>query len=286
MTDSAYDIANLATDLVAFSPVALKLAQVIDDKTSSAETIAEIIQQDAALTGSILKLANSPYYGFSQEIAEISDAISRIGTAEVYRIALGVSASKTFRGISETLISIEDFWSHSILCALSAQELMEAFQLTATGSIYAAGLLHDIGELILFANRPELATEALEKCLENYEENDQAVIEKQIFGFTHAEVGQQLAKMWHFPELLQECIAYHHEPELAKKYKHEAELIKMANILAIMIEIETYDIADVPGVDVSTLNRFNEYSIDIVSLCKRIESKHLENKKIILDAMV
>ena len=81
MPETALNIAQLATDLVAFSPVALKLSQVIDDKTSSAETIAEIIKQDVALTTNILRLANSPFYGFSQDISSIVEAVSRVNNA-------------------------------------------------------------------------------------------------------------------------------------------------------------------------------------------------------------
>jgi putative nucleotidyltransferase with HDIG domain len=204
----------------------------------------------------------------------------------VYRIALSVSVSETFQGIPETLISMEDFWSHSLLCAFSAQELTTTFQVRNSGAIYAAGLLHDIGQLVLFANRPEKATEVLERCLDSYEETDQAIVEKEIFGFTHAEVGFELARMWSFPELLQECIAFHHEPESANKYRKQARLINLSNVLAIMIEIQSNDIDDAPAVDNHLRNAFGRELMDIGLVCRRIEERFIESKRIILGAMI
>ena len=286
MPDTALKIAQLATDLVAFSPVALKLSQVIDDKTSSAETISEIIKQDVALTTNILRLANSPFYGFSQDISSIGEAVSRVGTTEVFQLALSISARETFPGIPEKLISMEDFWSHSILCAYASQELITTFNLSTSGSIYAAGLLHDIGQLILFENRPEQATEVLERCLGTYEESDQSDVENEVFGFTHADVGLELARMWNFPPLLQECIAFHHRPNLANKFEHEARIINMSNVLAVLVEIQSHNLNDAFPIDDSLREAFNKNLSDIGAVCRRIEEKYNQNKHVILGAML
>ena len=286
MPDTALKIAQLATDLVAFSPVAIKLSQVIDDKTSSAETISEIIKQDVALTTNILRLANSPFYGFSQDISSIGEAVSRVGTTEVFQLALSISARETFPGIPEKLISMEDFWSHSILCAYASQELITTFNLSTSGSIYAAGLLHDIGQLILFENRPEQATEVLERCLGTYEESDQSDVENEVFGFTHADVGLELARMWNFPPLLQECIAFHHRPNLANKFGHEAQIINMSNVLAVLVEIQSHNLNDAFPIDDSLREAFNKNLSDIGAVCRRIEEKYNQNKHVILGAML
>lgn len=286
MTDNAYDIAHLATDLIAFSPVALKLCEVIDDKASNAKSVSSIIKQDPVLTTNILKLANSLFYGYSQEISDIDEAVNRIGTSEVFRIALSVSTSETFRGIPETLITMSDFWNHSILCAFAAQELADTLNLKASGALYAAGLLHDIGQLILFSNRPKQSVEMLERCLDNYEEVDQCTAEMEIFGFTHAQVGMELAKMWNFPPMLQECIAYHHQPSEAKLYAQESLVIGMANILAVLIEIQSYDLNDLPPIDAGLRKAFNKNMNNIASVCQRIENRYLENKSLVLNTMI
>lgn len=285
MRETALDIANLATELVAFSPVALKLCDLIDDKTSSANSISEVISQDPVLTTKLLKLANSPFCGFSQDIGGIDEAVSRIGTTEVFHMALSVSASETFDGIPETLITMNDFWSHSVLCAYAAQELAQTFKLKKTGVIYAAGLLHDIGQLILFANRPDESTKVLERCVGNYDELDQCSVEREVFGFTHAEIGKELARMWHFPEMLQETIANHHQPHLSKKYSRESLIINMSNILAVLIEVQSHDLNDAPYMDISVKQAFEKNLKDVSSICKRIEGKFLENKSIVLEAM-
>lgn len=286
MTDTPYIIASTAKELVAFSPIALRLCEIFDDESSSSENIALVIQQDAALTTSILKLANSPYYGFSQEISAIDEAVSRIGTREVYNMALSVSAAESFVNIPTTLITMEDFWSHSLLCAFSAQELAEEFQMKASGSIYAAGLLHDIGQLVLYANRPEQSTEVLEICMDSFDVRDQSAVENEIFGFTHEQVGAELAASWNFPVLLKECIEFHHSPEYAQNYRQEVLLIHAANIFSVLIEIQSYELNDGPPMSEEIKKLFIGDSGKIKNICNRIERKYLDNKKIFLDAMV
>lgn len=286
MKDSPYSIATSANELIAFSPIALRLCESIDDEYSNSKSIATVIQQDAALTTSILKLANSPYYGFSQEISAIDEAVSRVGTREVYRMALSVSAAESFVNIPTTLITMEDFWSHSLLCAFSAQELAKEFQIKASGTIYAAGLLHDIGQLVLYANRPEQSTEVLEICMNSIDTKDQSTVENEIFGFTHEQVGAELAKLWNFPNILKECIEFHHTPNNANEFQQQTLLIHTANIFSVLIEIHSYDLDDAPPMDSKIKDLFMADTKKIKYICDRIEKKYLDNKKIFLNAMV
>lgn len=285
MTQTAYEIANSNSELMAFSPVALKLCEVIDDESSNASNIANVIKQDPALAARLLQLANSPFYGFSQEICEIEDAISRIGTTETFRIALSVSISNSFHDIPETLISKKDFWAHSTLCAYAAEELSDLYNIRSKGAIYTAGLLHDIGQLILFANYPDKSLQVLERCIDSHEELDQAEIEYAVFGFTHAQIGYELARKWNFPLMLQECIAYHHSPNEANNYRQEVLTINMSNILAILIEINSTNINDVPCINKNVHEEFNKTLNDITNVCERIEQKFLGAKNIILDSL-
>ncbi len=285
MNETAHDIAKLATELNAFSPVAIKLCDVIDDETSTGKSIADIIQQDPVLTTKLLKLANSPYYGFSQQISEIEDAFSRVGTTELFRMALSVSASETFHGIPETLITMRDFWNHSILCAHSALEIAANFNLKASGALYAAGLLHDIGQLVLFSHRKQQSIEVLERCIDSYEELDQCQVEQEVFGFTHADVGLELARMWNFPPILQACIAHHHDYENATSFQQEVLTINMANILAILTEIRSEKLNDIAPVSDNLRKQFNDNLTDIKAICERVEQSYARNKSIMLDAL-
>ncbi|MFK7793782.1 MAG: HDOD domain-containing protein [Gammaproteobacteria bacterium] len=286
MKDTPYNVASTANELVAFSPIALRLCEIIDDKYSSSKSIGFVIQQDAALSTSILKLANSAFYGFSQEIGAIDEAVSRIGTREIYRMALSVSAAKSFTNIPSTLITMEDFWSHSLLCAFSAQELAQEIQMKPSGAIYAAGLLHDIGQLVLYANRPEKSTEVLEICMNSFDVKDQSIVENEVFGFNHQQVGAELATLWNFPGLLKACIEFHHAPGCAQTYKQEALLIHAANIFSVLIEIESDDLDDAPPMNAQIAKLFVNDTKKVQTICTRIKKKYLDNKRIFLDAMV
>ncbi len=286
MTDTPYKIATMANELIAFSPVAIRLCDIIDDKHTNADSIADVIQQDAALTSTILKLANSPYYGFSQEIAAINEAVSRIGMREVFRMALSVSAADSFANIPTTLITMEDFWNHSLLCAFSAQELAKEFNLKSSGAIYAAGLLHDIGQLVLYSNRPEQSSEVLEQCINSFNTADQSIVEGEIFGFTHEHVGLELANLWNFPPLLRECIQFHHHPENAISYKKEVRLLHASNVFSVLIEIQSHNLDDAPPLEESIRDKFHGKPKKIKNICRRIESKYIENKDIFLNAIL
>jgi putative nucleotidyltransferase with HDIG domain len=144
---------------------------------------------------------------------------------------------------------MDNFWHHSLYCALLARILANKVRKTDPEAVFTAGLLHDIGELVIFNRLPEQAKEALERVLDSGDELPVYQSERQTMGFDHAQVGGELARQWHLPPLLLDCIAYHHDIQQAQLFPLEAAIVHLANILALMAEVDTLDLADVQPID-------------------------------------
>lgn len=249
------DLVKGIGDLVSLPGVAMRISEMVNDTRYSATDIGKVISQDPGLTVHLLKIANSPLYGLSSTIDTVSRAVTVLGTKQIRDLIVATSAIKAFEGIPNKFITMDDFWLHSIGCGLAASELIRK-QRTRTASsqsesIFVAGLLHDIGQLVIFNKLPEQASEILEQSMDDI--NDASIIEfeQQVLGFDHAQVGGELIKEWQLPPLLFECVAFHHQPSLAAECKKEVAIVHIANALSVMAELNTdnRDDADVPPLD-------------------------------------
>lgn len=235
--------------LVTLPDVFIRINQLVEDPNSTTSDISKAVSQDPSFTVRLLRVANSPFYGFSSTIDTVAKAVAVIGTSQIRNLALSMSVARTFAGLPNNLVSMDNFWRHSLYCALIARILGRQARKCDPEALFTAGLLHDIGELIIFNRLPEQAKECLLLVLDHSEEFPVYMAERQIIGFDHAQVGGELARQWHLPPLLEECIAYHHFIGEAQRYPREAALVHLANILALMAEVDTLDTNDVSPID-------------------------------------
>jgi putative nucleotidyltransferase with HDIG domain len=235
--------------IVTLPDVYLRINQLVEDPNSTSSDIAKAANQDAAFTARLLKLANSAHYGFPTSVDTVAKAVTVIGTAQVRNLALSLSVAASFEGLPNNLVSMRNFWKHSLLCALAARHLGKLAGRCDAESLFTAGLLHDIGELIIFNRLPDKSHEVLLAVLDSQQEITVPEAETGILGFDHAEVGSALAKNWRLPVLLQECIAFHHTPARAEKHPREVTLIHIANTLAQLAEIDSLDLDDAPHIE-------------------------------------
>lgn len=235
--------------LVSLPDMYLRINQLVDDPDSSSEDIAKVVSQDPSFTVRLLRVANSSLYGFSSTVDSVPRAVSIIGTNQIRNLALSMSVARSFAGLPNELVSMDNFWYHSLLCALAARHLARAARRCDPDALFTAGLLHDIGELVIFNRLPEKAREALEIVLDSQDEIMVHEAENQVMGFSHAEVGGELARQWNLPPLLEECIAFHHDIEQASRYPRETALVHLANVAALMAEIDSIDPDDVEQIN-------------------------------------
>lgn len=190
--------------------VIVELLHSIDDDDMSLSSLANIIARDQALVVRLLRIANSSFYGMPGRVDSIPDAIAVLGLRAVRTLAAASALSDGFAKASAPGFELEIFWRHSIATALSARALAQHMEL-AEGGAFVAGLLHDIGSLMLACSFPEHTAavaryQAAHGCF--FHEAETAVL-----GMDHARIGGILGERWHFPPLICAAIANHHRPD-------------------------------------------------------------------------
>ncbi len=191
--------------------VVTQLINLVGDPATSARDISQLISADQALTAKILKVANSAFYGFPRKIATVQLAIVVLGFETVKNLGLSVAVLKRFHaGKAHPLFDRQQFWEHAIGCGVAARMLVRKRNRKLEGEAFVAGVLHDIGKLILIEYFPDEFGESLELACDELLTISEA--EMKVIGVTHAEIGGWLAEKWNLPESLVQAITYHHNP--------------------------------------------------------------------------
>lgn len=207
-----------------------QLNEAINDPSSSSSTIGDVISNDSGLSARLLKIANSALYNFPTPIDTISQAVTVIGIEQLRDLALGTSVIELFEGIADDFVSMQSFWCHSISCGIAARVLATYRRESNVERYFVAGLLHDIGRLVMYLKVPDQARDILIQC--KNKSQLLYVAEREVLGFDHSEVGAVLLDLWKLPANLIESVAHHHSPQRCVKYPIEASIVHVANILA------------------------------------------------------
>ena len=230
---ASVDLQSLLTDVKALvSPphIYLKVSELMHAADSSAKDFEEVIHLDPTLTARLLRIANSSFYSFRSKVDTVSRAVAVIGMRDLYSLVIAVSAVQSFSKISNGLVNMDTFWRHSIYCGLIARTLANRCNVLHTERMFVAGLLHDIGSLVIFNRLPEVARDLLLIAQGDEEVLYQA--EKEALGFTHAHVGGVLLDHWQVPPTLYRAVTAHHEPFTVLEGRLEASIVHLANVLA------------------------------------------------------
>ena len=214
----------------------IKINEAVNNPLSSIQDINEIISGDPGLTSRLLRLVNSAFYGFRSKVDTVSRALMMVGTQQIRDLALATSVMSLFKGIPGHLVSMESLWRHSVACGLAAGMLAKVRQSEANGErFFTAGIIHDIGRLLIYKKLPETAKEMLLRCKDSKE--PLYLVEKEVLGFDHSELGRALAQSWNLPPNLEEVLAYHHVPWEAKQYPGETCVVHIADYIAHALQL-------------------------------------------------
>ncbi len=211
-----------------------ELREALNDSDKTFQDLGDIIGFDPALSARLLKIVNSPFYGFPSRIETVSHAISIIGMEQLTDLVLATQVIYQFRGIPNSLFNMEKFWRHSMACGVVARAIAEFRGEKNIERFYLAGILHDIGRLVIFKKEPALARDAFYRSKERQE--NIYLSERDLMGFDHADVGRELLKAWQLPPRLVEAVGCHHEPQTAKEFPVDAAIIHTSDYIVHVLK--------------------------------------------------
>lgn len=213
-----------------------RINEAIMKPSSSSHDIAELISKDTSLAARLLKLVNSAFYGYPSRIDSLARAVSIVGTNQLSMLAFGIDVVSAFKAIPRDYINMDAFWRHSILCGILARLIASQKNIQNTERLFLAGMLHDIGRLIIYHYAPQCAIEILEQACQTGELLIQ--VEEEILGGDHAEIGGQLLQIWRLPQSLEVAVRHHHEPHLSQNGL-ETAIVHVADVAAKALGIGT-----------------------------------------------
>ncbi len=256
--------------------VMTKLSTALEDVNCSINEIAKVLSNDPAISTQILKTVNSPLFAIGgSKVTTLHTAITRLGFREVKNIALSTSVFKMFDGVKSTLFDRKSFWKHCLCVSLASLELgalMRDKRRFPKDELHLAGLIHDIGKIILDAHFADVFEDALKLAmtakLPLYE------AERLILGIDHAELGHLIAEKWNLPPIANAAITYHHEPENApEEFRSIVNIVHMANYIVNTQDLGTGGDLAAPVFKRQVLEALDLNAVDVQSVVKSVAEK-------------
>lgn len=262
-------------DTIPTIPDTLKnLLRVLENPKTSLAEISKFILSDPALTSRVLKMVNSPVYGFPGRISSVNQALLLLGLNVVRGLLLGISVFEAMQK------AMHGLWDHSLGSAIAARIIAQKKSIPEPEEVSVAALLHDIGKVILSLKFPSDYEDVREKV----EKKEMFIFEaeKEIFGITHANAGAWIAQKWSFPHNLIEIIEYHHRPEFSKTVPVHTAIVHIADILARARGFGFAGDNFVPSINPKAWDRLNLSEIDIKEIFTQMEDSLCESDNLML----
>lgn len=234
--------------------VMIELIQALNDEDVDLRTLGKIISKDPSMTMNVLKIANSAFYGLPSKVTTIDQAMRMLGINEITSLCISCSASKSLKapkGVNT--VDLRQFWRHSVATGVIGKILCAKLNIGRLDSLYLAGLVHDVGKVVLDRFRHDVYHEIVDLT---YAENIPILeAEKRIMGASHDSVGGWLMEKWHLPQLFKEVAEYHHSvAEAPEKNRLLVAVISAADQLA---RVKGYGFGgDMNGVDFPETDAF------------------------------
>ncbi len=224
--------------------VAAKLLAIASKEETTMSDIANLVSMDVALSAKILKVVNSTFYSFPSRIGSIHQAVSVLGTNAVRSLVLSFSLLNIKTRDRDDPFDYKEFWNRSLTAGVSAKLIMSKIKPADPEEIFIAGMMHNIGEMILARTCPELYRQVHRQA----EGDDDRLleIEQKTLGASHAFFGAKVIQRWGLPESLVVPVAYHHDPEKYPGKKKELALstrvVYLSSLLSRMFYAERPDL--------------------------------------------
>jgi len=274
MALNAERVVNNVLKVAALPAVAVKFNEAIKNPLTSNHELDKIVSEDAALASKLLMISNSALFNFPSEIDTIEKAITVVGHKQLNELILSCSVVSMFKDIPQDVIDMEQFWRHSIAVATTARILAAARREQNKEKFFTAGLLHDIGKLIMFSEIPKYAKEVINNCSET--NTLMHIAEKNILGFDHAKLGALLLAKWNLPTEIVTAVAHHHTPSTSRGDIVTASIIHIADIITHSLKFGSSGECFVPALNEKAWDALN---LDIDCLSAVIDQLHVQHQE-------
>ena len=229
------------TELISLPEVYLKVRNLMNDPHSDIYDFAEVISVDPNLSSRVLKVVNSAYFGFPEPVDSISRAVNLIGIGQLHNMVLGISAISSLE-LPNDILPLDTFWRCSLFSGVLARLLAEHMKMAKSENMFIAGLLHEIGHLVLYSKFPLQALAARKIAEDQGKKIHEA--EMQVMGCHYGDVGAMLMSNWNLPDSLQTMTRNQPAPGGAGELELESTLMHLARACALSETTDSGESAD------------------------------------------
>lgn len=256
---------------------AVKLLAVMNDPRSTVDEIVETIRYDQAVTGEVLRLCNSAYFGLSRRVTSLNDALVCLGTVKVLQMVMAVhtnsmlSRRQTGYGLEPGIL-----WRHSVGTAIACSLLGQRLKLANVNLVFTAGLLHDVGKVILNEYVADEFAEIVRRVTVDHLSFGEA--EHQVLGLSHEEVGAMIAEKWKLPDLIVRCIRFHHNPGQLAPPDALVDTVHLADCICLLLGVGLGEDGLCYRADGTVMERhgLHEHELEVIGAQMMVELRHVE----------
>jgi len=253
------------------SNAAMRLLQLLRDPKRSAADVEDVMRQDAGLTANILRIANSAYFGFPDEIASIRQAIVRLGWRQMRQVVLTASMNTMLEEpIDGYQLGRGELWRHALATSIAAETLVKKKEIPVEEDPFTSALLHDAGKIVMgkFVAEDFSLIELAAAEGAPFHEAERVVLDTD-----HAEVGALILEKWSFPASLVAAVRWHHEPGGMNPHSRLVDVVHIANETALRLGVGAGVEVSPPPLSRHAMERLELTDADVDEICRRTSDK-------------
>jgi len=258
MPDIEQEIQEI-TGLISLPEIYLKIRRLMEDDSSDIDDFAQVIIVDPNLSTRVLKMVNSAYFGFPEPVDSITRAINMIGIQQLHNMVLGVAAISSLE-LPNDILPLKPFWHNSLYTGVLSQQLAVRLKLERSDRMFMAGLLHEVGHLVLCAKLPDHAREATRVSVQTGRPLHE--IQHQMLGCHYGDIGAMLLGNWKLPAELQDLVRYHPHPAAAPSQQLETALLHLAHAYAGQNTSSPVDAGELIDADIRVMIELSQAEIN------------------------
>lgn len=232
------DYARKATESFTLPEICIRIREMLDSDNASLDNLADLVALDPSLTSKLLKLANSALFRFPSQVDSLPKALNIIGGEALYNLVMIETASSAFEHFDNEVVDQQQFWLQSVYAGLIAKHLAKMAKVRGSERFFLLGLMHNLGELVVASQKPELA----KSCLDFNSQLLPWKRQQQVLGFTYALCSSQVLQLWNLPTQLSMPVSQVHDEHIATQGKEAGVLFCAVRAAQALVRDDIYQV--------------------------------------------